>query len=330
MSLLTGRVSPLAVKRKLGSIPFVSGGQQAFEIAREGVLLTLWLRLQFTITNGGTGPVGPLFMTLARLLKRLEITVGGRDTVMNVTGPLLAARVYCERGLHASGMADTVVLTNSAATVYDVSIPIDFTLPNGRRQDDTGLDTRGLNQLTLMLTWGTVSDFFTTLNAATVGTVTCNVEGEYLLNVPADKPFLVRSLDTVERELTGSTDTFELVMDRGTGLVYRTFMVCTTADNIGVNTILNTATGSIRLECGSFVDILRDPVLVQAENRLAMTAAPLTGVYYIDPMHDGQLVTALDTTNIPTDLVMKFSATKVTGTNFITVQREAVRPLKLR
>lgn len=329
MSLLTGRASPLPVQRKLGTVPFIAGGQQAFDIPREEIVLTLFLRLKFTIANGATAPQTPLFQTLARLLKRIEVTVGGRDTIMSVSGAHLAARVYHERGIAAQGMGDTVVLTANATTSYDVILPIDFTLPNGRREDDTGLDTRGLSQVTLMVTWGTLADIFGTPGAtAALSGVSCTVEGEYLLNVPANKAFLVRSLDTVERELTGSSDNWDLVMDRGTGLVYRSFMVVTTADAVETNNLLKD--GSIRMECGSFVGQHRDPVALQARTRLEIQAAPMTGVYFLDLLHDGQLVTAVDTTNLPTDLKLIFNATKVSGVNFITVQREAVRPLKVR
>src|SRR5690606_29541344 len=99
---------------------YASGGRQTLEIDRDGVLLGLRLRLKFTITNGGTAAVTPLFQALARLMRRLEVIAGGRDTVWSVQGEDLAARVQYENAARAYGMGDTVVLTESVATNYDI------------------------------------------------------------------------------------------------------------------------------------------------------------------------------------------------------------------
>jgi len=70
--------------------------------------------------------------------------------------------------------------------------------------DDTGLDTTNLNQLSVMMTWGRTdcSDLFATPNGATISGVSLDVEGHYLANPLRDgsgmavsgtggKPFLV-------------------------------------------------------------------------------------------------------------------------------------------
>lgn len=321
---------PTLHTRKIGNVVYTGGGRQTLELDRDGILLDLSVRLRFTITNGGTSPVGPKFQTLARLFKRIEVVAGGRDTVWSVNGSDIAARVQYEESSVAYGMDDTVVLTASAATTYDVVLPLSFTLPRARRPDDTGLDTRGLSTLTLAITWGGIDDIFTTVNGAAISDVSCSVEGRYMLDVPAEQAYLVRAVDTVERELTGDSDNFDIIMDRGTGLLYRTFLIATVADSIGVNTILDP--GDISLEAGSFIFQNRAGVMVRAENRtLFSQQSPglIDGVYFLSATFAGQLVTAIDTTNLGSDLKVILDATKVSGTNIIRVNREAVRPLKV-
>lgn len=321
---------PTLHNRKIGNVVYTGGGRQTLELDRDGILLDLDLRLRFTVTNAVTGPVGPLFQTLARLFKRIEIIAGGRDTVWSVNGVDLAARIQYEESAVAYGMDDTVVLTNSAVTTYDVVLPMSFTLPRARRPDDTGLDTRGLSTLTLAITWGGIEDLFATPNNAVISDVTCSVEGNHLLDVPDEQAYLVRAVDTVERELTGTSDNFDIIMDRGTGLLYRSFLIATVADSVGVNTILDP--GSIRLEAGSFIYQNRSGVHVRAMNRTRysqQTPGLIDGVYFIPVTFAGQLTTAIDTSNLGSDLKLILDAVKVSGSNFIRVNREAVRPLKV-
>lgn len=315
---------------KEGTIIFAAGQQQSIELVRDGILLGLELRGTFTITNGASAAVGALAQTIARIFQRIEVKAGGRDTTINIVGPDLASRVHIERQVPAGGMDDTVVLTGAAATVYDFVLPLDLTLPGSRRPDDTALDTRGLNQLTLTVTFmpSDLTDFYTTPNSAAISAVTINVHGRHLMNPASDAAFLVRSLDTVERELTASSDAFDIPIDRGSGLVYRSLMITTEADKIAVNTILDP--GTIALEAGGQRFHVVDSKVLRFENRSFYgLSTALTGVYYLDLTHIGQMTTGIPTDQLGADLKLIVNATKVSGTNKIRVQREAVRPFKL-
>jgi hypothetical protein len=313
--------------RKIGSIAFASGGRQTLEIDRAGVLMSLALRLTFTITNSGTPPVTPLYQALAGLIKRIEILVGGRDTVWSIRGDSLAARLFYENQIAAQGMDATVVLTASAATTYDIVLPLDFFVPNGRRPDDTGLDLRRVSTAIIAVTWGNsnCSDIFTTPNSAAISNVSCTVEGDYLLGAPDTAVYLVRAIDQVERELTGTSDNFDVIMDKGSGLFYRGFQVEALAAGVGHASIVN----SIKLEAGPFSFRASDALHIQARNRMGYGVAPLTGVYMLPQSFFGQGTTWINTAELTSDLKLIFNATKQTGTNIIRVTREAVRPLKL-
>lgn len=318
------------VARTLGTIAYQSGQRQTLEIDRDGVLAQINLRIQYTVTNGASAAVGPFFQALARIVRRFEILVGGRDTIIGQAGEALTARALLEFGTLPYGMGDTVVLTGSAATVYHVVIPIPLWLPRGRRPDDTALDLRDprIRQVVLGITWAAsdCTELYTTPNSAAISAVTCEVEGEYLLDVPAAQQFLVRVLDEQERELTGTNDAFDFILDRGNQLAYRSFLITSLAAKIGLDTIINT----IELKAGSFVFAKRNAVAVKAEQkRDYQQEAGTAGLYFLTPLKFGEVVDSINTGILTSDLRLLFNATKQSGTNIIKVHREAVRPLNL-
>lgn len=324
--------------RPVGQVPYNGGGFQTLEVDRDGILLGLNLRFRFTITNGATGPATPTFQTLARILRRAEVKVQGRDTVWSVSGDKLAARLTYENGQIPYGMESTVVLTGSAATAYEIIVPLDFDLPrDARRTDDCGIDTRGLTQLSLGVTWGAIADFFATVNGAALSGVTCDVEGRYLLNPPANKPYLVRALDEVQQPNVGNNSAFSILLDRGTGLVYRTLALFATRDNVGVANMLG-ANATIKCVSGAFTFFDRQARQVIAENRREYDLKPpagvagspeITGLYMLPLLYDGQLSTGVDTSKLEADMRLVLDTTYTSGAEMFTVQREAIRPLKI-
>lgn len=325
--------------RKLGSIKYTAGGRESLELDKNGVLLSLLLRIRFTVTNGATGPTGALFQTLARIIQRLEIMAGGRDVVQSIPGYFLALRAQYEaEGIPALGMGATVVTTGSAATTYDLSLPVPFTLPLGRREDDTALDTTGLSQLSAIITWARsdCSDLFTTPNGATISNVSCDVEGTYIANPmrnqsgmavssKSGKPYLVRHLDYQEVAVTATNNSQAVILDSRTGLVVTSFLFAQLADDVGNDNIIN----SMRMEAASFVYSLRDAQPIRAENvrNLRLFNGYVPGALYLDPRIDGSVINAITTSELEGDLKVVLDVTKQGTTCKLGIQREALRPL---
>lgn len=331
--------NPTLHTRKLGTIRYTAGGRESLELDKNGVLLRLFLRLRYTVTNGATGPVGPLFQTLARLINRVEILAGGRDVVQSVPGYFLAARAFLEQGTPAYGMNATVVLTNSAVTTYDVILPVCFTLPLGAREDDCALDTTGLSQLSAIVTWGKAdaSDLFATPNGAAISVVSLDVEGQYVANPMRNtagqivsgrtgKPYLVRQLDYTEVAITASSTNFSTILDSRTGLLVTSFLVAQLADNVGVDTVVNT----FRMEAASFVYCLRDAPFIRAENVRDLEipgGATQAGVLYLDPRLNGSVLNAINTAELQGDLKAVMDVTLQGTVCKLAIQRESIRPL---
>lgn len=334
--------NPTLNTRKLGTIVYSSGTQQSLELDKNGVLLRLFLRLQFTITNGATAPANPLFMALARILRRVEIMAGGRDIVQSVPGYFLALRAAYENlSIPALGMGATVVTTANAVTQYDISIPVQFTLPLGKRADDTALDTTGLTQLSCIITWGTsdCADIFATPNGAILSNMTCSVEGQYIANPlrnsqgaavsgTTGKPFMVRAFDYQEISVAASNTAQVEILDSRSGLVLTSFLVAALADYQGNDAIIN----SFALDAASFNFFNRDAQEIRAANvqDLHLINGTTPGVLYLDPRFKGSLTNAINTANLNGDLKATLDLTKQ-GVNDcrLCIQREAIRPLLL-
>lgn len=322
-------------RRKLGTVLYQASSRQTLNLDVGDVCARLWLRLRYTVTNGAVAPVGPFFQTLSRLIQRAEVIVGGRDTVWSITGADLAMRVQLEKASPAYGADATISLVANNVSTYDVVLPIDFVLPRSRRPDDCALDLRGVSTAVLAITWGPsdCSDFYTTPNAAAISAVTLAVEATYMIGVDSKATFLVREMKYIEASLAASSNAFFVLLDRRTGLIYRSMLIVTQQDRVGVNTVLDNGNG-VQLLAGQFVFFNGLAVVLKGENRVtynqgwATTAVP-AGVYFIDDTLFGQIVTGLDTSQLGADLKAYFDATYTAGVTLIRAQTEAVRPLML-
>jgi hypothetical protein len=319
------------VIRRLASPIYAAGVRQTVNIDRDGVLWKMSLRLNFTVTNAATGPVGPRWMTLARLIRRVEVIVGGVDTVVSVTGAHLASRAQVENGKRARGMSSTIVLTNSAVTNYEIILPLPFFLPKGVRPDDTGLDLRNVQQATLAITWGDASDLFTTPNGATVSAVSLVPTGHYYVNAPDKQLFMVRALDMLEQNSPATNANLSLLMDRASDLWWRSFHIATLRDQVAVQNII---TGDFRVFAGAWQYLNADgpTILARTEDEYNMPVAEFPAadqVYRVDFNYLAQDTTTINAAALQADLLLALGVTYTSGTEVISVSREAKRFLRL-
>lgn len=314
----------------IGEINYVSQSRQTLEIDRTGLITGLNLRVRYTVTNGSSAASGPFFKTLARILDRVEVIINGRDTVLSLPGEMLATLARFNDSQDAYGMDDTVVLTGSAtATTYDVVIPIPFTLPKSVSPLLSGLPAFRLGQTTLAVTCGPsdCSDFYGTTNNAAISAVTIEVEGEYILGLPENQTYLARVLDVLSDTVDATTSNHQIVIDTGTGLLYRGLTLVTLRDDVAVSNILN----GVQLEAGTLVFQNRKPAFIQAANkRNYLLDSVDTGVYHINAEMFGDNRFWLNSSRnvLPSDLRLKLDVTKTSGTEYVHVVREAVRPFK--
>lgn len=324
--------------KKLGSVDWSENGSHTLRLARDGVMIEKRIRMRFTITHGVTPSTGPKWYALAALIKRMEVTLNGRDTVMQIDGPGAVMRAIDEYGVTpyskkagaAASSFNDIDVTASTATAYDIIIPVPFYFPHSQDPLRAALPLNRFGQATLELTYGDVNDLFTSVNAGTtITSVTVEVEGDYLLDVNPERPFLARILDQKNDDLPGTTDAHDITIDTGTGLLYRSVNVVTISDSLAVDTIL--AGGSLALEAGTFTFQKRDAEMLQADNAAkANLAVHQTGVYSLKAEKFGNPSMLINTDRqlMHADLKLIADATKVGTTDTFKVYREAVRPFK--
>ena len=248
-----------------------------------------------------------------------------------ISGEMAVVRAAHEFGAVPDGMEDTVVLTASAVTAYDVTIPLPFFLPRARRPDDTGIDLRRVTQATVAVTWANfdASDIYGTPGAAAISLVTCTIEGEYLLDADPTRFVGVRQLAEIEKDLSATNSSFVMTIDGRTGLVVRDLMVASLVDKVGDNTILSA--GSFKVESGPFVFLDRDAPMIRAANKSDSNLESLiAGVYHVPLILFGELNQGINTSPdvLPADLDVVLDATKQAGTNTLLMSVESVRPPK--
>lgn len=327
---MTQQLAPAMVRRRLPSVPYQAGTRNTVAIDRDGVLSMMAIRLGFVVSNGATPPSGVQWQCLARLIRRLEIVVNGQDTVVSMNGAHLASRAALEFGARAFGMDTTVVLTANAVTFYEIVLPLPFFLPRAVRPDDTSLDLRRVDQAICAVTWGDASDLFSTPGTAAISTVTCALEGHYLVNANPAQAFLVRSLDIQDVSNTASNANFTVLQDRGSDMFWRTYHIATLRNGASVNNIL---TGDVRLYAGAFTYASRDASAVMAET-MRESAIPVSEfpaadrAYRIGLPYLGQNTTLINAAALSGDLYLSFGTTYTSGTELISISREALRALR--
>ena len=318
----------LAHAEPLGEIDFTEGGRHTIEVNRPGVLGSILLRMQFTVTNGASAAVGPLWGTLASLIKRVEVIVNGKDTIVSIDGPGLVARAIYELGNNPYGMGDTVVLTGSAATAYDIILPIPFYLPKSATPFLTALPVDRLGQTTIAITYGDIDDFYATPNSAAISAVTVEAWGKFLVNVPRDRNFLARVLYTLEEDLAATTTNYQTTINVGTGVKYRSILVVALDDGVAADTIINKLT----FQTGQYVFAKWDAPVLQADNKHTFNQATAhqTGVHFVNSEMFGQALWIDTSRNVMSaDLQMVLDVTKVTGVNTLRFYQETIRPFQI-
>lgn len=332
--MANGNTTPAPIsfvtKRSLPNVTYQAGVRNTIQIDRDGVLYALNIRVQATITNGGTGPTGPLYQTLARIIRRVEVVVDGQDTVVSISGAMLAARNTLDFGARPYGMDVAVSTANGGTTDMDIVLRVPFYQPRAVRPDDTSLDLRNVTQAILAVTWGDISDLFTTPGGTVaISTPVCTVEAEYLINAPQEQLYMVRALDEVIQPVSATNPQLASLMDRGPNIFYRSFIVAALDANVASNSILDAGTQKLIAGPTTYCNRIGENVRADQATALYMPVAErLTGTYpFYLPYHE-QNTTLINTGALTADLYFNFGATIGSGTTQLIISRESMRPLR--
>lgn len=338
------------VKRRLGNVVYVPGVRMTLDIGRDAVLVALKLHLKYTVSTGATAPVGALFNQAIRLLKRIELVANGKDTPINVQGQYLLSRVITEhQGSLPQGFENTINMAANQVSNMDIVLPLRLDSVMGRRQDDMGIDCTKLTQLTLAITWGLITDLFTTPGATVaISNASLSVEGEYLQNATTKKDmnpssktygqmvpkvYLARELSEISQPITGTQTNLTTILDTGSGALLKSILMATVTGEIADDTLVYNNNGNLQLDSGAWTFYNRESVVARSDLRSApyyMAPAEIqAGVFMLNDLYAGQIVSAIDTSQLDSNLTHLADVTYTAGNSAIWYQLEKARPLRV-
>jgi hypothetical protein len=321
----------MAIKQtiKVGTISFTAGTKQSIELPRNGVALEYRLRVRYTITNGSSAAEDPFYQALGRIVRRLDVILGGRDTVVSLFGEQLMSRATVEFGAVPDGMADTVVLTGSAtATAYDVLYTIPRFLPRSRNPLQTADDLRRVRSATLEVTWAdnTLAWLYGTPNSpAGISLVTADLEVDYLVDAGPEYQPMVRQLTHIDQVYSAASQALSITIDGQTGLALRSIDVISLDDSVGSNALIN----KLKVAAGPVVFSEQDGPAIQAMNKLRYGLESIITGYHFIPftfLGDDSLAILSSPQALPSDVQAVFDVTTGSGTEELLLSVEAIRP----
>lgn len=148
-------------KRRVGQINYVSSGSQTvMNLPRNYNYRSLLCRIAGSVVvSGGSGAGAPHALASYKVVRRLEIVVDGRDTILSVDPAALSILNRIDYGCVPAAAHPS----NDAAATYTInaSFIIDFQTKRGRNPIDTLFPAAGLTTFDLIVTWGAGADMFT-------------------------------------------------------------------------------------------------------------------------------------------------------------------------
>jgi hypothetical protein len=336
-------------------------GRQPLNLDVGAPLVSLDLRLRYTVATGATAPTGVQYgaiLQLAQLIQRMELIVNGEDTVMSVQPWLYIARFVQERGgVFPRGFETPINMAANQTTNVDIHIPIHFDLIRGRKRNDCAIDLRGIRAAQLYLTFGGAANLFNVPGATVaISNIIVDVEATYIEQVPArDKRgnpilFAVRQLDELNMPIVGANNQTTLDIDQRTGVNITSlglFFATSTAgviagDDVGLING-NTFTGDVKLRSGGSYFLVSQAPFIRARARdemrlinagqasdvASMLNPEFPGFFFIDQRYDGKLSTGIPTGALDANLQLLLNQNYTTGNTTLYVQRESVRPLNV-
>lgn len=307
----------LFTERMLDSIAFNRNGISTLELPRNAVLRGLTLRLVGIYTTTGTAPTGKKSLTPYRLIKRIEVVLDGKDTIKSVPFYFLRLLNKLDSGL-APDLTD-IGSTASTAYAFVACAVLPFAFTRARRPIDGGLNCRNYQKVDLRITWGSETDFHSTINSAAITACELQLKTLEYIQVDENTPFALNKHSVIEREILSTSSEFQerLAVDR----IYRRFLLYTEADEVAVNTILN----AFKLSSGTFVyKQVKNPIARSEMKSLLGLESLDDGATLIELTTDGMLSEALNSKGLAS-LEFVFDVTKVSGTNKIYIFPEEVQ-----
>jgi hypothetical protein len=334
------------IERELNTLTFAANQTSTLQLPRDYSIDRLTFRLRGTVYRAAGASAGaPKDLSLAQLVRRIEIRKNGREVIKSIdfetlmrfnqlmygTLPQYKRTVY--NAIFGEGAAITTqwdgyaaVTTGANAHDFDFSAFLDFGMPKAVRRNDTLLDTTsrgGVSTLDLIITWGAANDVMTDAYNPAAGGVAFDLNptlaistSEYIDINTKDDPYTPYAINKMYgiRKVIAATNPKEQI-ELGVGNFFRGFLIKSIADGLQVNTMIN----YITLRSGTDVIKYKAGHGIRWDNKLEAHIETMPdGYYYLEMCKDGHMAKMLDTTNM-SSLTLEFDVTHRGTTDIIEV-----------
>jgi hypothetical protein len=228
------------VQRTLPQIAYISAGAvSSLDLPRDSVLKSLDLMWNANITQGATPDSGvQSAQGVFAGIRRLEIVADGGLTLWSID-PL---SLYVLNSLWSECYVERDSLPATATTgVYQGSLQVPFALPFSEDPNVTLLNAQALSSLQLRVTWGAVTDYYTTHVNTTLNTTSfLEPQTHEIVGLGPRSIFSAFKVGQILKDVTAASTNFQVDLPRGNvlrGLLVKTRTTATV--EIAVETILN-------------------------------------------------------------------------------------------
>lgn len=286
----------------------------------------LLLRFNISLTIGtGTTPIteGELL-----IIKNVLLRTDRGEIICNLPG-----RALFKIATYLTGTTPRKDAIAASTSVFRVTLPIVFADPNMHRPEDTILDTKRYNSVSLSVTMGSVSDLFTAPGTATIAlTMDAELERSMGRLAKGGEPLFHINYDF--RPPVDASATIAIDLERSPDMsLKRLYVHSSTSGTAGVpwsgtnaDTIQNVTQVK---DQNRFIEKDRIHASIQDENKMfAALESTIAGVEVFDFVRDKSIASAIATGD---KSVLQYTWTNQGGVganSIVTATQEAVRTLK--
>jgi hypothetical protein len=306
--------------RKLGTMTYAQNAQTVMDMPRRDYYRMIGLRISgsFTITTVGSGAYGS--QPPYNLISRIDLVADGRDWLKSIPfWSLMKKNIFLFSGRPPFSMpAIGTGTTNFAASAI---LPVQ--MPKSVRPADTFLNSGNLSTLQLVITWGTMLNFFSTA-PTTWAEVSALLEVFLFeaVNLSA-KPLQTNIYKETMIQTVITASQSALTVNLPLGNLYRGFLI---EELVGTTVVQGVPTSNIitNIQIVSGTTVFYNSDQYQAEFASVFSglqlAAPAreTGYTYIDLCPEGRIVDGLNSANLP-QLQFVMSCTLSGGQDFLNI-----------
>jgi hypothetical protein len=282
------------ITRELGQATIVASGQDTIVLPRDYAYVDMLVELTATLTRtAGTTDGIVRDLAPAQLLRQIEIRANGRDVIKSLDFEGLCRLTQLRYG---TGGNNTIMVGTATTACYIYGI-IPFAMWRSVKPFDTLFNAKPLTTLEAILTFGAITDCFTTTYDATyaLSGAVVYISGREAVGLADNQILPVNKESAQEATLTATQTDFPLNLNYAKDLAYRSIVLRAKVDNVVSNAVIN----NVQLKSGGVIFFNMNSRRLRARNKYIYQQETMpTGYYVIDFCEDGRLGDSLDTSGL--------------------------------